>query len=628
MKSRHFLLSILLMFSLSGCSNDSEFDETLEKAQRGDAEAQYNLGEIYDKGKGVPEDDTEALKWYRLAAEQGDAGAQYKLGVMYESGRGVHKGWAGSYYPLKWYRLAAEGGYADAQYKLGYMYATGQGVPYDYTEAVKWYRLAAEQGEVNAQFNLGRMYARGQGVPKDQTEALKWLRLAAEQGEVNAQVYLGRRYAEGNGVPKDHTGAAKWYRMAAEQGDALVQTTLGNMYAEGEGVPEDNTEAVKWYRLAAEQGEVNAQAFLGYMYANGEGVPKDDTEAFKWYRMAAGQGDAEAQYKLGVMYESGRGVPRGDTEAVKWYQLSAEQGNASAQYSLSLKYDRGEGVHKDDTLGSVEAHSSTKLPEDVIVHPSCFGFTVPFERDIPKNINCSSEDNNTPMEVEGIGVYAKQLDGDGNNEGYAYYDVPSFWGSNGNRLAFYEIGINTGGSGTFSSIILAKVLSNAELELLFFIPGGDRCNDGYIDLGDFNNKRIEYTLAATPFRLINPEDTTDWRRRNLMASFWSMPGKDPNPIPTLYNWMPYSDIANSAQSCAGRIHKAMSIEDGSFKTLGVSFDKERLVDAATGDLASCFTNWINQTSFEKDQFISISDWDNAMSKLGELCGHIKPSGPS
>ena len=113
-----------------------------------------------------------------------------------------------------------------------------------------------------------------------------------------------------------------------------------------------------------------------------------------------------------------------------------------------------------------------------------------------------------------------------------------------------------------------------------------------------------------------------------MASFWSMPGKDPNPIPTPYNWMPYSDLDNSAQSCAGRIHKAMSIEDGSFKTLGVSFDKELLVDAATGDLASCFTNWINQTSFEKDQFISISDWDNALSKLGELCGHIKPSGPS
>ena len=57
------------MFSLSGCSNDSEFDETLEKAQRGDAEAQYNLGYMYATGEGVPEDHTEAVKWYRLVAE-------------------------------------------------------------------------------------------------------------------------------------------------------------------------------------------------------------------------------------------------------------------------------------------------------------------------------------------------------------------------------------------------------------------------------------------------------------------------------------------------------------------------------------------------------------------------------
>jgi TPR repeat protein len=46
----------------------------------------------------------------------------------------------------RWYRLAAEQGYARAQYSLGRMYESGQGVPEDYVEAVRWYRLAAEQG--------------------------------------------------------------------------------------------------------------------------------------------------------------------------------------------------------------------------------------------------------------------------------------------------------------------------------------------------------------------------------------------------------------------------------------------------------------------------------------------------
>ena len=51
--------------------------------------AQFNLGLMYDKGEGVPQDDAEAVRWYRLAAEQGHAEAQANLGWMYDAGRGV-----------------------------------------------------------------------------------------------------------------------------------------------------------------------------------------------------------------------------------------------------------------------------------------------------------------------------------------------------------------------------------------------------------------------------------------------------------------------------------------------------------------------------------------------------------
>ena len=46
---------------------------------------------MYANGKGVPEDDAEAVRWYRMAAEQSNASAQYNLGVMYYTGRGVLK---------------------------------------------------------------------------------------------------------------------------------------------------------------------------------------------------------------------------------------------------------------------------------------------------------------------------------------------------------------------------------------------------------------------------------------------------------------------------------------------------------------------------------------------------------
>ena len=91
---------------------------------------------------------------------------------------------------VKWFRKAAERGDADAQFMLGTFYENGEGVPQDYQEAVKWYRKAAEQGNADAQFLLGGLYATGQGVPQDDAEAVKWLRKAAEQGHAEAELML------------------------------------------------------------------------------------------------------------------------------------------------------------------------------------------------------------------------------------------------------------------------------------------------------------------------------------------------------------------------------------------------------------------------------------------------------
>ena len=87
---------------------------------------------------------------------------------------------------VKWYRKAAEQGYAKAQYNLGFMYERGQGVLQDDTGAVKWYRKAAEQGLALAQSSLGLMYAWGRGVPQDDVQAYAWFNIAVAQGDVSA----------------------------------------------------------------------------------------------------------------------------------------------------------------------------------------------------------------------------------------------------------------------------------------------------------------------------------------------------------------------------------------------------------------------------------------------------------
>ena len=77
--------------------------ELRRQAEQGDPEAQYNLGDMYINGEGVPEDQAEAAHWFRLAAEQGHAEAQFDLGVMYSQGRGVPQDVVEA---VRWLRLA------------------------------------------------------------------------------------------------------------------------------------------------------------------------------------------------------------------------------------------------------------------------------------------------------------------------------------------------------------------------------------------------------------------------------------------------------------------------------------------------------------------------------------------
>ena len=186
----------------------------LRGAEQGDADGQVNLGAMYSQGRGVPNDDAEAVRWFRLAADQGDADAQNTLGRLCGLGQGVPQD---DEEGVNWFRRAAEQGNADAQYRLGVMCANGRGVLQDDVEAVGWYRRAAEQGHSGAEVNLGWMYEQGLGVPQDDVEAVKWFRRAAEQGNADGQKNLGVSFAKGVGVEQDYVIAYMWLDLGARQ---------------------------------------------------------------------------------------------------------------------------------------------------------------------------------------------------------------------------------------------------------------------------------------------------------------------------------------------------------------------------------------------------------------------------
>jgi uncharacterized protein len=233
-----FLLTFLSVFISSSFAFADDFQDGMAAAQRGESK--------------------EAVRLFRLSAAQGNPTAQYNMGYMYEKGQGVPQNYKEA---IKWFRIAAEQGLAQAKFKLGWMHANGWGVAQDYKEAVKWYGLSAKQGLPEAQYNLALMYANGQGVSQDYKAVFKWFRFAAEQGDSISQYSLGVMYGKGEGVSQDYVLAHVWFSLSASQGyqDAIE----GRDIAEKEMTPQQIEKA---------QEMAMTRSWAKYPCAAGKGV--------------------------------------------------------------------------------------------------------------------------------------------------------------------------------------------------------------------------------------------------------------------------------------------------------------------------------------------------------------------
>jgi hypothetical protein len=149
----------------------------------------------------------------RAWAEKGEAAAQNYLGAMYSSGKDANgKDVLQDFTEaVKWFRKAADANFPLAQLRLGEMYKKGQGIPADMIEAIKWFRKAAEHGDADAQYEVGMACYSGLDVPKDLVEAYKWLSLGAAAGNVAAGPF--RNICKRNSTPEQ---LAKARRLVEE----------------------------------------------------------------------------------------------------------------------------------------------------------------------------------------------------------------------------------------------------------------------------------------------------------------------------------------------------------------------------------------------------------------------------
>jgi TPR repeat protein len=300
----------------------------IDLAGKGVAEAQINLGMMFESGQGVPLDFTEAIRWYRLAADQGLTKAQEKLNLLLES-KSPEKFQSSSMISDDFENKSpTNDAYNNAQddfstSEISDDFENKSPTNGAYNNAQGDFSTSDRFKDALSAFNQKKF-----------DTAYKLFSELTDKGIAEAQINLGMMYEGGQGIPKDFKEAVRLYRLAADQGLTKAQYNLGLMYAHGKGIDKDSVEAIKWFQLAAEDNLIEAQTILGVMYEKGEGVTENHKEAIKWYQLAAEKGDADAQYKLGLMYSNGEGVLQDNKEAAKWFQLAVEKGNILAKGEL------------------------------------------------------------------------------------------------------------------------------------------------------------------------------------------------------------------------------------------------------------------------------------------------------
>jgi TPR repeat protein len=213
-------LGVIMLFTspIAMSGNDvwqTLFNEKLQEALQGNSNAQFDIGSMYQNGRGVSPDRREAIEWYKKAAAQNNELAVSRLQLLQANEERFRKVLA-----------SAAKGDKESQYKLGNMYTEGIGTDIDLAKAAKAYEQSANQGYAKAEYKLGLVYYEGIGVDPDKKKAYNWFIKAADKGHAAAQYYLGKMYASGEGVKRDEALSLAWYTKAVDGGFTQARSEM------------------------------------------------------------------------------------------------------------------------------------------------------------------------------------------------------------------------------------------------------------------------------------------------------------------------------------------------------------------------------------------------------------------
>ncbi|MDP3560543.1 MAG: tetratricopeptide repeat protein [Legionellaceae bacterium] len=197
-------------------------------AKTGNSLAEYDLGLIYDYGKGVNPDPIIAQKWYLAAAEQGHSQAMTQLAQLLMTSDAPKNATQVAY----WYKKAADLGNAEALYQMGKLTESGTGTKVDYPQTIAYYEKASQKGHLLASLTLAHIYQIGLlNVPADPAKTIHYYRMVADLGIPYAQYQVGLLLTKSDIESPDYKQGLNYLKTAAQQGYQKAQERLSALEA-------------------------------------------------------------------------------------------------------------------------------------------------------------------------------------------------------------------------------------------------------------------------------------------------------------------------------------------------------------------------------------------------------------
>lgn len=391
----------------------------LRAAEKGDAQAQYDVAQTYIGRSAVEENHELAFEWFLKSAQQGYGPAQALVGDYYFHGNDVVE--RDRLQAIYWYEKAVDHSIMSAIYQLGQIYSEldDDGVPVDLPRALHMFRRILAGTPKHGKYYIDAAVAKVdlyKEYDPDSWRRRHWMEEVHKYGSShdawaritrdliagatdNAKRYsylttLSRRtrlfpeekfmlatmYENGHGVSRDLEKAEKLFselakvkyppavlREAIEKhwdaawhnNDAQAQYEIAQAYIDkGDLSDEERESTIEWLEMAAKQKHKEARVILSVIYTNPiSGHYYDKDKGLAIMEEVASEGDTEVQMLLVDLLRG-----EDDAKALYWLQMAADQGSAKAQYYLGMAYLEGQmGAPKDAEKAVELFYSASKF---------------------------------------------------------------------------------------------------------------------------------------------------------------------------------------------------------------------------------------------------------------------------